>query len=77
MHGILRTRNLKEGSDGKFTKIRRIEVRYTDGRIVRFIPEAGREFFSRDDSGQLVKTFTTASSTAEWAEAGSTAGAGG
>jgi hypothetical protein len=70
VHGIVRQRNLKEGSDGRFTNIRRIEVRYSDGRIVRFIPEAGREFFSRDDSGQLVKTLVAASSNAEWAQLG-------
>ncbi len=67
MHGIIRHQNLKEDSDGKFTKIRRIEVRYTDGRVVRYIPEGRREFFSKDDSGQLVSIFTAASSNAEWA----------
>lgn len=67
MQGIIRHQNLKEDSDGKYTKIRRIEVRYSDGRIVRYIPEAGRDFFSVDDAGQLVKIFTTASSNAEWA----------
>ena len=67
MHGIIRQQKLKEDSDGKYTKIRRIEVRYSDGRIVRFLPEAGREFFSMDDAGQLVSTFTAASSNAEWA----------
>lgn len=68
MHGIVRQRNLKEDSDGKFTHIRRIEVRYSDGRIVRFIAEAGRDFFSKDDAGQLVQTLTHASSNAEWAQ---------
>ncbi len=68
MPGIIRKRNLKEDSDGKFTHVRRIEVRYSDGRIVRFIAEAGREFFSSDDAGQLVKTLTHASSKAEWAK---------
>lgn len=67
MHGIIRDQNLREDSDGKYTRIRRIEVRYSDGRIVRFIPEARREFFRGDDTGQLVSTLTAASSKAEWA----------
>ncbi len=67
MHGIIRDQNLKEDSDGEFTKIRRIEVRYSDGRVVRFIPEGRREFFSKDDSAQLVSIFTAASSKTEWA----------
>jgi hypothetical protein len=67
MHGIVRTRNLKEGPDPKYTNIRRIEVRYSDGLVVRFVAEARREFFSGDDSAQLAKVLTTASSTAEWA----------
>jgi len=68
MHGILRTRNLKEGTEPKYTNIRRIEVRYSDGRIVRFVPEARREFFSKDDSSQLVEVLTKSSSIMEWAE---------
>ncbi len=77
MHGIIRTRNLKEGTDPQYTNIRRIEVRYSDGRVVTFVPEAGREFFSPDDSGQLVEVLTYASSIAEWAEAGNVSGPGG
>lgn len=68
MHGIVRTRNLKEGTDPRYTNIRRIEVRYSDGRVVRFVAEGGREFFSSDDSGQLVEVLTKASSIAEWAQ---------
>ena len=68
MHGILRTQNLKEGTDPNYTNIRRIEVRYSDGRIVRFVAEAGREFFSKDDSTQLVEVLTKSSSIREWAD---------
>ena len=67
MHGIIRTRNLKEGTNPNFNNIRRIEVRYSDGRVVRFVAEAGREFFSKDDSAQLVKLLTKSSSISEWA----------
>jgi hypothetical protein len=59
------TQNLKENSDGKYTKIRRIEVRYSDGRVVRYAPEGRREFFGTDDSAQLVSIFTAASSKIE------------
>src|SRR3712207_7792406 len=54
--GIVRTRNLKEGTDPKYTNIRRIEVRYSDGGVVRFVAEGGREFFSSDDSGDRKST---------------------
>jgi len=68
MHGIVRTRNLnREGTEPRYTNIHRIEVRYTNGRIVCFVPEARREFFSGDDSNQLARVLTTASSTVEWA----------
>ncbi len=67
MHGIVRTRNLKEGTEPRYTNIRRIEVRYKDGRLVCFVPEAKREYFSGDDSNQLARVLTTASSTLEWA----------
>jgi hypothetical protein len=35
-------------------RIRRICVRYEDGRRVCFVPEAGEEFFSRDDVHRVV-----------------------
>ena len=42
---------------------------FTRLRIPGFIvAEAGREFFSKDDSAQLVEVLTKASPTAEWAE---------
>jgi len=67
MHGIVRTRNLKEATEPSYRDIHRIEVRYSDGRVICFVPEAMREFFSGDDSSELVKVLTAASSTAEWA----------
>ena len=39
MHGIVRTRNLKEGTDPKYTNIRRIEVRYS-GQLVEVLTKA-------------------------------------
>lgn len=67
MHGIERTRKLEgnlEGDNG----IIGILVRYTDGRVLNFVPDAGRATFSEDDILELKKALDKASSTAEWAE---------
>ena len=76
MHGIERTRKLQEELP-QSTRVSRIVFRYTDGRTLTFIPEAGRESFSEDDMIELVKVLEKASSTAEWAEAGQISGPGG
>jgi hypothetical protein len=65
-----REKSLKEGTEPRYTDIRQIEVRYSDGRVVCFVPEAMREFFSGDDSSELVKVLTRASSSAEWVYVG-------
>ncbi len=46
--------------------IRRICVRYEDGRRVCFIPEAGEEYFSRDDVHRVVGMLHTGSEAMEW-----------
>jgi hypothetical protein len=46
--------------------IRRICVRYEDGRKVCFVPEAGEEFFSRDDVHRVVGMLHKGSETLEW-----------
>jgi hypothetical protein len=38
MHGIVRTRNLKEGTEPSYQEVHRIEARYSDGRIICFVP---------------------------------------
>ena len=53
------------GSQGGVT---RIIVRYSDGRVLTFVPDAGRETFSEDDILELKKLLDTASSKAEWAD---------
>ena len=53
------------GSQGGVT---RIIVRYSDGRVLNFVPDAGREAFSEDDILELKKLLDTASSKAEWAD---------
>jgi hypothetical protein len=54
-----------------------VVVRYSDGRTLTFVPEAGRENFSEDDMRELVKVLERAYSAAEWAEAGNAADADG
>ena len=67
MHGIERSREMSDpsGSQGGVT---RIIVRYSDGRVLNFVPDAGREAFSEDDILELKKLLDTASSKAEWAD---------
>jgi hypothetical protein len=76
MHGIERTRKLQEELP-QSTKVTRIIFRYTDGRTLTFIPEAGREAFIEDDMIELDKILEQASSTVEWAEIGQMSGPGG
>ncbi len=70
MHGIQRTREMKDPS-GAQGGITRVIVRYSDGRTLDFVPDARREAFSEDDMLELKKVLSKASSTAEWAEIGS------
>ena len=76
MHGIERTRKLQEELPQSTTVVR-IVFRYTDGRTLSFIPEAGREAFIEDDMIELDKVLEQASSTVEWAEIGQMSGPGG
>lgn len=76
MHGIERTRKLS-GPLAQEQGIRRVIVRYSDGRVLDFIPDAGREVFNEDDLLELEKVLIRASSAAEWAEISDTAGAEG
>jgi hypothetical protein len=43
-------------------------VRYSDGRVLNFVPDARRVAFSEDDLLELKKVLSRASSAAEWAE---------
>jgi hypothetical protein len=49
--------------------IRRICVHYEDGRKVCFVPEAGEEFFSRDDAHRVVGMLHKGSEALEWSPA--------
>lgn len=70
MHGIERIRKLDEPSPSE-VRVRRIVVRYSNGRVLNFIPEAGRELFSEDDMLELVKVLEHAYSNLEWVEVAS------
>ena len=67
MHGIERIRKA-HGPTENDVGVTRIVVRYSDGRVMNFVPDAGREAFSEDDILELKKVIEQASSTAEWAE---------
>ena len=67
MHGIERSRQM-QGSPGLQGGIRRIVVRYSDGRVLNFDPDAGRETYSEDDILEFKEILDRASAKAEWAE---------
>jgi hypothetical protein len=46
--------------------IRRICLRYEDGRRVCFVPEAGEEFFSQDDAHRVVGMLHKGAEALEW-----------
>jgi hypothetical protein len=78
MHGIVRDRNFNQDSNQtSYIDINQVVVRYSDGRSLTFVPEAGRENFSEDDMRELAKVLERAYSAAEWAEVGNTADADG
>ncbi|CAA9407363.1 hypothetical protein AVDCRST_MAG82-563 [uncultured Rubrobacteraceae bacterium] len=67
MHGIQRTRKA-HGPVEQGVGVTRIVVRYSDGRTMYFVPDAGRTAFSEDDMLELKKILAQTSSTSEWAE---------
>lgn len=78
MHGIIRVKNFEQNSgETSQVYVDRVVVRYSDGRALTFVPEAGRKHFSEDDMLELAKVLARASSTAEWAEAGNVSGPSG
>ena len=67
MHGIDRTRKT-HGPMEDGVGITRIVVRYSDGRVLNFVPDAGRDAFSEDDILELHNVLERAASMAEWAD---------
>jgi hypothetical protein len=67
LHGIERTRKANGPVEAGIS-VTRIVVRYSDGRVLNFVPDAGREAFSEDDMLEFKKVIERMSSAAEWAE---------
>jgi hypothetical protein len=67
MHGIQRTRKA-HGPAEQGIGVSRVVVRYADGRVMNFVPDAGRDAFSEDDMLELKKVLDRASSASEWAD---------
>jgi hypothetical protein len=67
LHGIDRTRKA-HGPTEDGVGITRIVVRYSDGRVMNFVPDAGRVAFSEDDILELHNVLERAASMAEWAD---------
>ncbi|CAN5677385.1 hypothetical protein BH18ACT11_BH18ACT11_21710 [soil metagenome] len=67
MHGIQRTRK-SNGPLEDGIGVSRIVFRYSDGREMVFVPDAGRAAFSEDDILELKNVLDQTSSTAEWAD---------
>jgi hypothetical protein len=76
LHGIVRDRDAKHAPDSA-DGIRRITLRYEDGRVIHFIPDAGRTLYSEDDILELKKVLDRASSVAEWSEVTARSNVGG
>lgn len=67
MHGIQRERQ-RSGETTTGVGVSRVVVRYDDGRVMNFVPDARRPSFHEDDVLELKKILTRAASTAEWAD---------
>ena len=67
MHGVERTRKA-HGPVEQGVGVTRIVVRYSDGRVVYFVPDAGRTAFSEDDMLQLKNILDRTAASAEWAD---------
>jgi hypothetical protein len=67
MHGIERTRKTDRPMEGGVA-VARILLRYSDGREMIFVPDAGRDTFSEDDILELHNILERIASTAEWAD---------
>jgi hypothetical protein len=68
-HGVEVRRRAKNGlGDRRASEVlmRRICLRYEDDRKVCFVPNAGEEFFSRDDAHRVVGMLHKGSEVLEW-----------
>lgn len=67
MQGIQREKR-RNGPSEEAVGVTRVVLRYSDGRVINFVPDAGRATFSEDDTLELQKMMDQASATAEWAD---------
>jgi hypothetical protein len=71
-HGVeVRRRTTNGLGDQRASEVllRRICLRYEDGRRVCFVPDAGEEFFSQDDAHRAVGMLHKGSEALEWGPA--------
>jgi hypothetical protein len=71
LHGIEVRRQPTDGlGDPKASEVwlRRISVRYEDGRVISFVPEANQEYFSQDDAERVVGILRKSSAALEWGQ---------
>jgi hypothetical protein len=66
VHGIQREK--RRSNETEAAGVSRVVVRYADGRVMKFVPDAGRPSFHEDDVLELKKIIDRASSTAEWSD---------
>jgi hypothetical protein len=67
MHGIQREKH--HTSKGETDAgVSTVVVRYADGRVMKFVPDAGRPSFHEDDVLELKKILDRASANAEWSD---------
>lgn len=67
MHGIQREQRHQHPGEANAGVVQ-ITVRYADGRVMKFVPDARRPSFHEDDVLELKKILTRAAATAEWSD---------
>ncbi|MDP9437935.1 MAG: hypothetical protein M3P49_04210 [Actinomycetota bacterium] len=67
MHGIQRERR-RSGGSTTGVGVSKVVVRYADGRVMNFVPDARRPSFHEDDVLELKKILSQAASDAEWSD---------
>ncbi|MBA2693828.1 MAG: hypothetical protein H0U65_15270 [Rubrobacter sp.] len=70
MHGINREQNMQGTADER-GGVRRVIIRYADGRTINVMPDARRKQFSGDDAKEFRKILDKASTELEWADVSS------
>lgn len=68
MHGIQRVTGAGKRSRARYASVNWVEIRYSDGRRLQFVPDADAEFFDEDDMLKLSELLAKTSQIREWAE---------